>query len=193
MRPSTPQARSVSKRRSPSHDPGSRPTFGGLHVLVNNAGIANGAPIADFPLELWRKTIDINLTGTVLGIQASIPDMAKTMNGSIINISSVEGLRGSAGLRAYVASKFAVRGLTNSVALDVAHLGIRVNSIHPGLIETTMTRNISADMLQIPMGRSAKPEEVAELLLFLASNESSYSTGSEFVIDGGLTAVIPHA
>ena len=156
-------------------------TFGGLHVLVNNAGIATGAPITEFPLDIWRKTLDINLTGVFLGMQAAI-----------INISSVEGLRGSAGLHAYVATKFAVRGLTKSVALDVARFGIRVNSIHPGLIETDMTKNIKASALQIPMGRSAQPAEVAKLMLFLASDESSYSTGAEFVIDGGLTAGVPH-
>lgn len=167
-------------------------TFGGLNILVNNAGIATGAPITEFKLDIWRKTIDINLTGTFLGMQAAIPELAKAKGGSIINISSVEGLRGSAGLHAYVASKFGVRGLTKSVALDVAHLGIRVNSIHPGLIETEMTKNILASALQIPMGRSAQPGEVAKLMLFLASDESSYSTGAEFVIDGGLTAGIPH-
>lgn len=168
-------------------------TFGGLNILVNNAGIASAAPIAEFSLEIWRKTLDVNLTGTFLGMQAAIPEIGKAKGGSIINISSVEGLRGSAGLHAYVASKFAVRGLTKSVALDVAHLGIRVNSIHPGLIDTDMTKNISAEALQIPMGRSAKPAEVANLMLFLASDESSYSTGAEFVIDGGLTIGVPHS
>lgn len=165
-------------------------TFGGLNILINNAGIASAAPITEFKLEVWHKTLDINLTGTFLGLQTAIPAMSK--GGSIINISSVEGLRGSAGLHAYVASKFAVRGLTKSVALEVAHLGIRVNSIHPGLIETDMTKNIPASALQIPMGRSAKPDEVAKLMLFLASDESSYSTGAEFVIDGGLTMGVPH-
>ncbi len=167
-------------------------TFGGLNILVNNAGIASSAPITEFKLDLWRKTIDINLTGTFLGMQLAIPEIAKSKGGSIINISSVEGLRGSMGLHAYVASKFGVRGLTKSVALDVAHLGIRVNSIHPGLIETDMTKNVTAEALQIPMGRSAKPAEVAKLMLFLASDESSYSTGAEFVIDGGLTMGVPH-
>lgn len=166
--------------------------FGGLNILVNNAGIASSAPITEFKLDMWRKTIDINLTGTFLGMQSVIPEIAKSKGGSIINISSVEGLRGSAGLHAYVASKFGVRGLTKSVALDVAHLGIRVNSIHPGLIETDMTKNVSAESLQIPMGRSAKPAEVAKLMLFLASDESSYSTGAEFVVDGGLTMGVPH-
>ena len=168
-------------------------TFGSLTVLVNNAGIASGAAVTEFPLDMWRKTLDINLTGTFIGMQAVIPEMVKAKGGSIINISSVEGLRGSAGLHAYVASKFGVRGITKSVALDVAKYGIRVNSIHPGLIETPMTKNIKADALQIPMARSAQPEEVAKMMLFLASDEASYSTGAEFVIDGGLTMGVPHA
>jgi 3alpha(or 20beta)-hydroxysteroid dehydrogenase len=166
--------------------------FGGLDVLINNAGIANAAPIAEFPIDVWKMTIEVNLTGTFLGIRAAVPTLAKRPTSSIINISSVEGLRGSAGLHAYVASKFGVRGLTKSVALDVAHLGIRVNSIHPGLVETPMTKDIDARTLEIPLGRSAQPVEVSKLVLFLASNESSYSTGAEFVIDGGLTVGVPH-
>ncbi|ANP71885.1 SDR family oxidoreductase [Cryobacterium arcticum] len=166
--------------------------FGGLDVLVNNAGIANGAPITEFPVNVWNKTLEINLTGTFLGIQAAVPELAKSARGpSIINVSSVEGLRGSAGLHAYVASKFGVRGLTKSVALDVAAMGIRVNSIHPGFIVTPMTQNLYHHMLQIPLGRSAQPSEVSQLVLYLASDDSSYSTGSEFVVDGGLTAGIP--
>jgi 3alpha(or 20beta)-hydroxysteroid dehydrogenase len=166
--------------------------FGGLDVLINNAGIANAAPIVEFPLDVWRKTLDVNLTGTFLGMQAAIPSMIARGGGVIINVSSVEGLRGSAGLHAYVASKFAVRGLTKSVALDVAEYNIRVNSIHPGFIDTDMTKGLDSTKLQIPMGRSAQPAEVSNLVLFLASDESSYSTGAEFVIDGGLTVGIPH-
>jgi len=166
-------------------------TFGRIDILVNNAGIANGAPIADFPLELWQKTLDINLTGTFLGMKTVAPVLAHQRRGSIINVSSVEGLRGSVGLHAYVASKFAVRGLTKSVALELGPAGVRVNSIHPGLITTPMTVGISSDQLQIPLGRAADPLEVSRLVLFLASDESSYSTGAEFVIDGGLTAGVP--
>ncbi|RFA06707.1 3-alpha-hydroxysteroid dehydrogenase [Subtercola boreus] len=167
--------------------------FGHIDVLVNNAGIANSAPIADFPLALWQKTLDINLTGAFLGIRAVIPLLVGQKSGSVINISSVEGLRGSAGLHAYVATKFALRGLTKSVAVEVGASGVRVNSIHPGFITTPMTEGITAAQLQIPLGRAAEPTEVSALVLFLASDESSYSTGSEFVIDGGLTAGIPHA
>ncbi|RFA08084.1 3-alpha-hydroxysteroid dehydrogenase [Subtercola boreus] len=167
--------------------------FGTIDVLVNNAGIATGARIAEFELRLWQKTIDINLTGAFLGIQAVVVGMVEQGSGSIINISSVEGLRGSANLHAYVATKFALRGLTKSVAVEIGSTGVRVNSIHPGFITTPMTAGISADQLQIPLGRAADPSEVSSLVLFLASDESRYSTGSEFVIDGGLTAGIPHA
>lgn len=165
--------------------------FGRIDVLVNNAGIANGAPIADFPLDTWKKTLDINLTGTFLGIRAVAPTLTAQRSGSIINISSVEGLRGSAGLHAYVASKFAVRGLTKSVAIELGPTGVRVNSVHPGFINTPMTAGMDAGQLHIPLGRAAEPLEVSQLVLFLASDESSYSTGAEFVIDGGLIAGVP--
>jgi len=166
--------------------------FGRIDVLVNNAGIANAAPITEFTPDMWRKIIDINLTGTFLGIHAVSPVMARAGRGSIINISSVEGMRGSAGLHGYVASKFGVRGLTKSVALDLGPSGVRVNSVHPGFIKTPMTEKISSDDLHIPLGRAAEPEEVSQLVLFLASDESSYSTGSEFIVDGGLIAGVPH-
>jgi len=166
--------------------------FGRIDVLVNNAGIANGAPITEFDAEAWRRIIDINLTGTFLGIRAVSPIMADAGAGSIINISSVEGLRGSAGLHGYVASKFGVRGLTKSVALELGPRGVRVNSVHPGFIETPMTAGIDAGDLLIPLGRGARPEEVSQTIVFLASDESSYSTGAEFVVDGGLVAGVPH-
>ncbi|WP_280234297.1 glucose 1-dehydrogenase [Nocardia cyriacigeorgica] len=166
--------------------------YGSLNVLVNNAGIVNGNLITDFEYAEWQRIIDINLTGTFLGMQAATPAMVAAGGGSMINISSVEGLRGSPGLHGYVASKFAVRGLTKSVALELAPQGIRVNSIHPGLIRTPMTEGIPEDFLQIPLGRGADPEEVSALVTYLASDESSYSTGAEFVIDGGLTIGVPH-
>ncbi|MBF6093641.1 glucose 1-dehydrogenase [Nocardia cyriacigeorgica] len=166
--------------------------FGALNVLVNNAGIANGNLIADFEYAEWQRIIDINLTGTFLGMQAATPAMIAAGGGSMINISSVEGLRGSPGLHGYVASKFGVRGLTKSVALELAPHGVRVNSIHPGLIRTPMTEGIPEDFLQIPLGRGADPEEVSALVTYLASDESSYSTGAEFVVDGGLTIGVPH-
>ncbi|MCP2290774.1 glucose 1-dehydrogenase [Nocardia amikacinitolerans] len=166
--------------------------FGALNVLVNNAGIVNGNLLVDFALEEWQRIVDINLTGTFLGMQATTPAMIEAGGGSIVNISSVEGMRGSPGLHGYTATKFAVRGLTKSTALELAQYGIRVNSVHPGLISTPMTEGIPADFLQIPLGRAADPAEVSNLVTYLASDESSYSTGAEFVIDGGLTVGVPH-
>lgn len=166
--------------------------FGSLDVLVNNAGIVNGNVLEAFELAEWQKIIDINLTGTFLGMQAAVAPMTAAGGGSIINISSVEGLRGSPGLYGYVASKWAVRGLAKAAALELAEKRIRVNSIHPGMIRTPMTEGIPEDFLQIPLGRGAEPEEVSACVLYLASDESSYSTGAEFVVDGGLTVGIPH-
>jgi 3alpha(or 20beta)-hydroxysteroid dehydrogenase len=166
--------------------------FGRLNVLVNNAGIVNGNTLQNFPLADWQQIIDINLTGTFLGMQAAIEPMIAAGGGSIINISSVEGLRGSPGLYGYVASKFGVRGLAKAAALELAPHNIRVNSIHPGLIRTPMTAGIPEDFLQIPLGRGAEPGEVSACVVYLASDESSYSTGAEFVVDGGLTVGVPH-
>lgn len=165
--------------------------FGALNVLVNNAGIVNGNTLQNFPLADWQKIIDINLTGTFLGMQAAVEPMIVAGGGSIINISSVEGLRGSPGLYGYVASKFGVRGLAKAAALELAPHNIRVNSIHPGMIRTPMTAGIPEDFLQIPLGRAAEPGEVSACVVYLASDESSYSTGGEFVVDGGLTVGVP--
>ncbi|SEB11553.1 glucose 1-dehydrogenase [Leifsonia sp. 21MFCrub1.1] len=166
-------------------------TFGSLDVLVNNAGIANGAPLHEFTDDMWASIIAINLSGVFYGMRAAVPALAASGRGSIVNISSVEGIQGSPGLHGYVAAKFGVRGLTKSAAAELAAAGIRVNSVHPGLIETPMTTGIDAKQLQIPLGRAATPDEVSSLVLYLASDESSYSTGSEFIIDGGLTSHIP--
>lgn len=166
--------------------------FGALNVLVNNAGILNGNTLQNFPLADWQKIIDINLTGTFLGMQAAVEPMIVAGGGSIINISSVEGLRGSPGLYGYVASKFGVRGLAKAAALELAPHNIRVNSIHPGMIRTPMTAGIPEDFLQIPLGRAADPGEVSACVVYLASDESSYCTGAEFVVDGGLTVGVPH-
>ncbi len=166
--------------------------FGALNVLVNNAGIVNGGPLQKFDLDKWRRIIDVNLTGTFLGMRAVVEPMIAARGGSIINVSSIEGLRGAPWAHGYVASKWGVRGLAKSAALELAPHNIRVNSLHPGLIRTPMTANIPDDLVTIPLGRPAQPEEVATFVLFLASDESSYATGSEFVVDGGLVTAVPH-
>jgi 3alpha(or 20beta)-hydroxysteroid dehydrogenase len=170
--------------------------FGRLDVLVNNAGIALFLPLMQTSLEDYRRVIDINQTGVFLGMKAVVPAMADTGNGSIINISSIEGLVGTPGLIAYGASKFAVRGMTKIAALELATSGIRVNSVHPGAIDTPMLKDpvlealgaVDALLANTAMGRVGQSEEVARLAAFLASDASSYCTGSEFVIDGGFTA-----
>jgi 3alpha(or 20beta)-hydroxysteroid dehydrogenase len=166
--------------------------FGKLDVLVNNAGIAHFSTLKDSPLADWQQVIDVNLTGTFLGMQAAVAPMIAAGGGSIINVSSVEGVRGSPGIYGYVASKFGVRGLAKAAALELAEHNIRVNTVLPGLVRTRMTMGIPDDFLQIPLGRGAKSSEVAACVLYLASDESSYSTGADFVVDGGLTAGVPH-
>jgi 3alpha(or 20beta)-hydroxysteroid dehydrogenase len=166
--------------------------FGTLNVLVNNAGIVALGPLKTLDVAKWQNVLDVNLTGTMLGIKASIDAMTAAGGGSIINVSSIEGLRGAAWVHSYVASKWAVRGLTKSAALELAHAKIRVNSIHPGFIRTPMTKHLPDDMVQAPLGRPGTPEEVASFVLFLASDESSFATGAEFVMDGGLVADVPH-
>ncbi|CAN3129244.1 glucose 1-dehydrogenase [Mycobacterium sp. smrl_JER01] len=166
--------------------------FGKLNVLVNNAGTVALGQIGQFDMAKWQKVIDVNLTGTFLGMQASVEAMKAAGGGSIINISSIEGLRGAVMVHPYVASKWAVRGLTKSAALELGAHNIRVNSVHPGFIRTPMTKHFPDNMLRIPLGRPGQPEEVATFVVFLASDESRYSTGAEFVMDGGLVNDVPH-
>lgn len=167
--------------------------FGPVNVLVNNAGISMSKSIFDMSVEDYKKIIDINQVSVFLGIKAVLPSMQKAEGGSIVNISSMNGIVG--GAVGYTDSKFAVRGMTKAAALQVGHLGIRVNSVHPGVIETPMVtegdavEQIEEFAKQIPMRRMAQSEEVTNMVLFLASSESSYSTGAEFIIDGGLTAM----
>ncbi len=167
--------------------------YGPINVLVNYAGIVISKTFEELSEAEYRKVIDINQVGVFLGMKTVVPSLKKSGNGVIINISSINGLRGSAGTLAYDASKFAVRGMTKSAAIELAPYGIRVNSIHPGVILTPMvTQSDVADVADqlsenVPLKRAAQPEEVSKLVLFLAQ-DASYSTGSEFILDGGLTA-----
>ena len=169
---------------------------GGIDVLINNAGIYAQTTLVGSELDEYRRVIEVNQIGVYLGMREVAPVMIERGGGSIINISSVGGMRGGGGGFAYTASKWAVRGMTRSAAVRLGPHGIRVNSIHPGLIDTPMlgdTRMANPETLeqmlgQIPLGRIAQPGEVAKLALFLASDDSAYSTGSEFLVDGGLMA-----
>ena len=167
--------------------------FGGVDVLVNNAGILAFASIADMPLADFRRVLEVNAVGCWLGMKAVIGPMTKAGGGSIVNISSVEGFTGAAGLSAYSASKFAIRGMTKAAAQELGQFGIRVNSVHPGGVMTRMVleqadsgRDGSRFLEGMPLGRFAEPAEISRLVAYLASDESSYSTGAEFLADGGL-------
>jgi 3alpha(or 20beta)-hydroxysteroid dehydrogenase len=169
--------------------------FGRLDVLVNNAGVLRFAPITDMPLADFRQVLEVNAVGCWLGMKAVIGPMTAAGGGSIINISSIEGFTGAAGLSAYSASKFAVRGMTKAAASELGHLGIRVNSVHPGGVMTRMVLEQAgasghADgenfLRSMPLGRFAEPVEISRLVAYLASDDASYSTGSEFIADGGI-------
>ena len=169
--------------------------FGRLDVLVNNAGILKFAPIADMPLADFRQVLDVNAVGCWLGMKAAIEPMKRAGGGSIVNISSIEGFTGAEGLSAYTASKFAIRGMTKVAARELAGFGIRVNSVHPGGVLTRMVvdsegarsaEEAEAFLKAMPLGRFGEPAEISRLVAYLASDDSSYSTGSEFVADGGL-------
>ena len=177
--------------------------FGGLDVLVNNAGTAEGSAFADTTLESYRRVTEVNQTGVFLGMRAAVEPMTARGGGSIVNISSIDGLVGATGIISYIASKWAVRGMTKAVAMELAPLGIRVNSIHPGHVHTLLASEPGQDRAPIEamieeqtrryaaMRRTGTPREIAKLAAFLASDDSSYSTGSEFVADGGFTAGYP--
>ena len=170
--------------------------FGKLDILVNNAGVSSTGGIEDITVEEWDRILDINTKGVFLGTKAAIPEMRKAGGGSIVNISSAAGIAPSPGTSAaYAASKGAVRILTKSTAVQYARENIRCNSVHPGPIETPMLRaargedaELDDTVARVPLGRIGTPEEIAYGVLFLASDESSFVTGSELVIDGGRTA-----
>jgi 3alpha(or 20beta)-hydroxysteroid dehydrogenase len=180
---------------------GTLAAFGRLDVLVNNAGIVIPSLMRDLSLENYQKVIDVNQTGVFLGMKAVTPAMEKTGAGSIVNISSIDGMIGMDLVFSYVASKFAVRGMTRVAALELAPIGIRVNSVHPGFVHTRLGNPDDVPEIRelldgyskrrVPLGRTGEPEDIANLVLFLASDEASFITGSEFVADGGMLAGEP--
>ena len=167
--------------------------MGGLHGLVNNAGIYQPKRLMDTDVDLWDRHMRVNQTGCFLGMKAVVEPMERSGGGSIVNISSGAGLRGSPQAFAYSATKWALRGMTKSAAMDLARRKIRVNSVHPGPIETDMIAWRSPEenakrLKMVPMKRNGSADEVARPVLFLLSDESSYITGSEVAVDGGVTA-----
>ena len=159
---------------------------------MNNAGIAYGAPIANHPLAAYERLVEVNQVGVFLGIRAAIAPMTEAGGGSIINISSGAGLRATKYMIGYAATKYAVTGMTAAAALELARNGIRVNSIHPGVIDTPMIAGSTAEVTNAmvkatPLRRFGRPVEIAQVALFLAPDESSYMTGAHVPVDGGLT------
>ena len=166
--------------------------LGGLHGLVNNAGIYQPRTLLETDTELFESHMRVNQLGCFLGMKAVVPLMERSGGGSIVNISSVAGLRGSPGAIAYSATKWALRGMTKAAAIDLAPRNIRVNSVHPGPIDTEMLKVRTPEqnqqrLQQVPMKRMGTADEVASLVLFLLSDESGYITGAEIAIDGGAT------
>jgi 3alpha(or 20beta)-hydroxysteroid dehydrogenase len=170
--------------------------FGPVSVLVNNAGIIEQGetPIETYDASAWRRIIDVNLVGQYLGIKFVVPSMRRAGGGSIINVSSVGGFSVGAGLSAYVASKWGIRGLTKTAAVELGRDNIRVNSIHPGITDTPMHAKNQSSVAGKPMpdqfktlavARVADPDEISQMVMYLASSASSFSTGAEFIVDGG--------
>jgi 3alpha(or 20beta)-hydroxysteroid dehydrogenase len=160
-------------------------TFGPVQHLVNNAGIVMFGSVEELSRDDWQRTLDINLTGVWLGMHCTIPSIKRAGGGSIVNVSSTAGMQGYGNLGAYVASKWGIRGLTKTAAIELGPSGIRVNLIHPGPIRTPMIAGLSEDIAAAqPIARIGEPEEVTAMLLFLLA-DATYSTGHEFIIDGG--------
>lgn len=172
-----------------------RRRFGRLDVLVNIAGVVDWPGTEETTKDAWDRVIAVNQTGTWLGMKTAMPLLRASGNASVINTSSVLGLVGSGAAAAYQASKGAVRLLTKTAAVEYATRGVRVNSVHPGVIATPMIQDLldeqgdrQPDIVRTPMRRAGRPAEIAPMMLFLAGDESSFVTGAEFVVDGGLTA-----
>ena len=167
---------------------------GHVNVLVNNAGILRFGEVDTMPVEEFDLVTSVNMKGCFLGMRAVAPAMKQNRDGSIINCSSVEGLAGMASLTAYTGTKFAIRGMTKAAAVELGAHGVRVNSVHPGMIDTPMTQAHGGDAAmqwgatRIPLERVGTPEDIAPLYVYLASDESGYTTGGEFAVDGGVTA-----
>jgi 3alpha(or 20beta)-hydroxysteroid dehydrogenase len=169
--------------------------YSGIDVLINNAGIMRAEPIERTTPDVFRKVVDTNLTGAFLGIRAVLPSMRARGGGSVVNMSSPQGLEGRFGMPAYTASKFGVRGLTKTAAIELGQYGIRVNTVCPGPTRTAMTQrpgwteeDYDAAYAGYPLGRMAAAEEIAAVCAFLASDDASFCTGADFVADGGVTA-----
>jgi 3alpha(or 20beta)-hydroxysteroid dehydrogenase len=170
-----------------------------LDILVNNAGILSHASTLELSVEEFRRVLDVNLVSAFMGTKAAAPRMADGGGGAIVNISSVQGMVGRAGTPAYTASKFGLRGLTKTMALELGALGIRINSVHPGGVETEMIRRVEPGVVLdtamldrahagLPIPRVGQPMDVALTTLFLVSDEAAYITGTEVVVDGGMLA-----
>ena len=168
--------------------------FGPVTVLVNNAGVLTFAELPTMELAEFQRLISVNMVGCFLGMKTVAPVMKEAGGGSIVNCSSVEGLGGMPSLVAYTGTKFAVRGMTKAAAMELGPSNIRVNSVHPGMVDTNMTRSMAGDegmawaAKRVALRRVGTPETIAPMYVFLASEESSFSTGAEFVADGGATA-----
>ncbi|MEN9806610.1 MAG: hypothetical protein RL756_1130 [Pseudomonadota bacterium] len=167
-------------------------TFGAVHILVNNAAISRPSKLESTDLATYQQIVGINQTGVFLGMRAVLEPMKRAGGGSIINVGSVAALQGTSTLFAYTASKWAVRGMSKSAALELARYNIRVNAIHPGVIDTPINHDNPEKMNQVlvqstPMRRMGQPAEIAEAVLFVASDRAGFATGADFTIDGGMS------